>query len=150
MTDRFVGQGLLVAVYPGLDGGQVGLRPAQRGLGIVQRRLKRGGVNLVEVLAFLDIGPLREQAFEDQTVDLRPDIRDQKRRGAAGQLGVQRDRLPGNGHGCHFRHHGRRRLDLALAGGQQCGAGSGNQGQRQRIGEVRSRALLRGRRTMSE
>ena len=84
LADRFVGQCVLIPVHLHLDGRQIGLSTAEGSLGIVERRLKRGGINLVELLPPFDIGSLRKQALLNEAVDLGPDFRDAKGRRATG------------------------------------------------------------------
>ena len=47
---------------------------------IVEYRLKRSGVDLIEHMASLNVGTFSKEAFLDEAVDLRPDFRDKVRR----------------------------------------------------------------------
>ena len=102
LADRFVGQRLLVAVRPRPKGRQIGLSPAQGGLGIVERRLKGGGIDLIELLTGLDIGTFREQAFLNEPVDLGPDFRNPKRGRPSRQFGGDRNAFWFHDNHSHF------------------------------------------------
>ncbi len=67
LADRFIGQQFPQAISLQLDCRQIGLGPGKRGLGIVERRLIKGRINLKERLAGLDIGAFRKQALLDDT-----------------------------------------------------------------------------------
>ena len=55
---------------------QVGFGLGHGGLGVVKDRLKRSGIDLIERLAFADVGTFRKQSFLNEAVYLGTDFRD--------------------------------------------------------------------------
>ena len=120
LTDRLFGKQLPVAVGPQTDCGQIRLGPAKGGFCIVERRLKRGRIELVQNFACLDFGTFRKQTLQDQPVDLGTDFGSAVGRCAARQLRGQNYPLRCYRHKCHLRRP--RRLGcfrLAVASRQQ-------------------------------
>jgi hypothetical protein len=92
-----------VAVDRDRGGGGRGLVALERRLGAVQGRLIGRRIDLVELLARLDLGALGEEPLADHAADLRADLGGAEGRGPARQF-------RGDGHGLLAEgHHGDRR-----------------------------------------
>ncbi len=100
-------------------GREVGLGHRQRRLGLVDRGAVGRRIDLVEQLPGAHIRALLEAALLEQAADLRPDLRDQVGRGAAGQFGGQHHALRSERHGAHLRRAGRRPGGRLAAAGHE-------------------------------
>ncbi|MCY1403165.1 hypothetical protein D9M71_183320 [compost metagenome] len=96
----FVDQ-LLVAVGNRLGRAQVGFSAFQRRF--IDRR-----IDLVQLLAGLDVTAFLEQALENDAVDLRADFGNAERTGTAGQIGCQGESLRLQSHDADLRGWGDR------------------------------------------
>ncbi|MNP20763.1 hypothetical protein D3C76_1133510 [compost metagenome] len=96
----FVDQ-LLVAVGNRLGRTQVGF-------GAFQGRVIDRRIDLIQLLAGLDVAAFLEQALEDDAVDLRADFGDAERTGTAGQIGGQGESLRLQSHDADLRGWGDR------------------------------------------
>ncbi len=103
-------------------------------------RLQRGRVELVEHWPALTCGAFGEQPLLEDAADLRPDLGDDGGRGAARQLGAQRQRLVLERDGADFPFRrggpclGRGGLAVARAAGERDGGGQREGGREQREG----------------
>ena len=77
LADRFVGKQFLEAFGSRSDRRQVSFGLGNSGLGVVQDRLKRSGIDLIENLPGPDVGTFRKQSFLNDAVDLGADFSDQ-------------------------------------------------------------------------
>ena len=103
LRNRVLSHQRLVAfeIEPGID--QIGLGLGELPGGLVQRRLIGPGIDLIERLAGLDDAAFGEEALLDDAGDLRLDVGDGERIGAARQFSRELHRLFAHHHEAHHR-----------------------------------------------
>ncbi|MNL01742.1 hypothetical protein D3C87_1222220 [compost metagenome] len=93
-------------------------RRRQRGIGALGRGFIGGGVDLVQLLALLDVGAFHEQPLQDDAVHLRADFGDTEGGGPARQRRVERHGLVLQRDHLHFGRLGCGRLVFLATGGK--------------------------------